>query len=79
MNKMERNNWLFTPKVPKSNKDAKHNKLMKKELLILETTYKYAEKSSAHGIQYIFEDGQLPTERLLWGIIVVFGLSFRYL
>ena len=76
---MARNNWLFTPKIPKTNKDAKLNKLMKKELLILETTYKYAEKSSAHGIQYIFEDGQLPTERLLWGIIVVFGLSFRYL
>ena len=77
MNKSKNNKWLFTPKVPSCNKDQNYDNLMKEERLVIETTNRYAEKSSAHGIQYIFEDGQLPAERLLWGIIVVIGLSFR--
>ena len=75
MNKAKTNNWLFTPKIPLASTDEM--KLLREETLLLETTHKYAEKSSAHGIQYIFEAGQLPTERLLWGIIVVIGISFR--
>ena len=77
MNETKTDNWLFTPKVTSCEKDQKYNKLMREEQLVLETTYRYAEKSSAHGIQYIFEEGQWPTERLLWGIIVIIGLSFR--
>ena len=75
MEKAKTNNWLFTPKIPHASTDEM--KLLREETLLLETTHKYAEKSSAHGIQYIFEAGQLPTERLLWGIIVVIGISFR--
>ena len=75
MKKPKTNNWLFTPKIPLGSTDEM--KLLREETLLLETTHKYAEKSSAHGIQYIFEAGQLPTERLLWGIIVVIGISFR--
>ena len=75
MTKVKTNNWLFTPKIPHASTDEM--KLLREETLLLETTHKYAEKSSAHGIQYIFEAGQLPTERLLWGIIVVIGISFR--
>ena len=75
MKNSKANNWLFTPKIPPASTDEM--KLLREETLLLETTHKYAEKSSAHGIQYIFEAGQLPTERLLWGIIVVIGISFR--
>ena len=75
MKKAKTNNWLFSPKIPLPSTDEM--KLLREETLLLETTHKYAEKSSAHGIQYIFEAGQLPTERLLWGIIVVIGISFR--
>ena len=75
MTKAKTNNWLLTPKIPLASTDEM--KLLREETLLLETTHKYAEKSSAHGIQYIFEAGQLPTERLLWGIIVVIGISFR--
>ena len=67
------------PEVPKRNKteDNPPRKLMKKETLILDITCQYAEKSTAHGISYIFEQDRLPGERLLWTFIVIAGLSFR--
>ena len=67
------------PEIPKPNKaeDNAPIKLMKKETLILDTTCQYAEKSTAHGIAYIFEQDRLPGERLLWTFIVIAGLSFR--
>ena len=72
------NNWLAVPKIDKMKNADGYVKPMKKEIVLLNTTSQYAEKSTAHGISYIFEDGRLPAERLLWTIIVIAGLSFRY-
>ena len=67
------------PEIPTRNEteDNAPIKLMKKETLILDTTCQYAEKSTAHGISYIFERDRLPGERLLWTFIMIAGLSFR--
>ena len=72
------NNWLAVPKVDKMKEEGGYVKPMKKEIVLLNTSSQYAEKSTAHGISYIFEDGRLPAERFLWTIIVIAGLSFRY-
>ena len=72
------NNWLVVPKIDKMKDKDGYVKPMKKEIVLLNTTSQYAEKSTAHGISYIFEDGRLPAERFLWTIIVIAGLSFRY-
>ena len=72
------NNWLAVPKIDKMKNADGYVKPMKKETILLNTTSQYAEKSTAHGISYIFEDGRLPAERFLWTIIVIAGLSFRY-
>ena len=72
------NNWLAVPKVDQMKEEGGYVKPMKKEIVLLNTTSQYAEKSTAHGISYIFEDGRLPAERFLWTIIVIAGLSFRY-
>ena len=72
------NNWLAVPKIDKMKNEDGNVKPMKKEIVLLNTTSQYAEKSTAHGISYIFEDGRLPAERFLWTIIVISGLSFRY-
>ena len=72
------NNWLAVPKIDKMKNADGYVKPMKNETVLLNTTSQYAEKSTAHGISYIFEDGRLPAERFLWTIIVIAGLSFRY-
>ena len=72
------NNWLAVPKIDEMKEEDGYVKPMKKEIVLLSTTSQYAEKSTAHGISYIFEDGRLPAERFLWTIIVIAGLSFRY-
>ena len=71
------NNWLAVPKIDKMKNADGYVKPMKTETVLLNTTSQYAEKSTAHGISYIFEDGRLPAERFLWTIIVIAGLSFR--
>ena len=73
------NNWLSIPKQDKIESDGKECKttIGKKEALVIDTTCQYAEKSTAHGISYIFEKDRLPAERFLWACIVIIGFSFR--
>ena len=71
------NNWLSIPKPSYAEADES-TKHMKKEIVVSNTIRQYAEISTAHGINYIFEEGRLPIERLLWSILVIIGFSFRY-
>ena len=40
------------------------------------TLHEYASASTAHGIAYVFEDGRLFFERVLWVIVVIAALTF---
>ena len=78
MLKILENNWLIIPRPRKLEKEDDCAKITNKEALVLNTTCQFAEKSTAHGISYIFEDGRMAAERILWALIVIVGLSFRY-
>ena len=50
----------------------------KGKLALLQTTEDFAERTSIHGISYVFDRGLLIVDRLLWAVLVVgfLGLAF---
>ena len=48
----------------------------KRMMALLQTTEAFAERTSIHGISYVFERGLKIVDRLLWGLVV---LSFLML
>ena len=50
----------------------------KGKLALLQTTEDFAERTSIHGISYVFDKGLNVVDRLLWAVLVIgfLGLAF---
>ena len=48
------------------------------ELALLQTMKDFAERTSIHGISYVFDRGLRIVDRLLWAVVVIgfLGLAF---
>ena len=53
-------------------------KKKKGKLALLQTTEDFAERTSIHGISYVFDRGLKILDRLLWAVLVIgfLGLTF---
>ena len=50
----------------------------KGKIALLQTTEDFAERTSIHGISYVFDRGLKIVDRLLWAVVVIcfLGLAF---
>ena len=57
---------------------AEMTKKKKGKLVLLQTTEDFAERTSIHGISYVFDRGLKIVDRLLWAVLVIcfLGLAF---
>ena len=53
-------------------------KKKKGKIALLQTTEDFAERTSIHGISYVFDRGLRVVDRLLWAVLVIgfLGLAF---
>ena len=53
-------------------------KKKKGKIALLQTTEDFAERTSIHGISYVFDRGLRIVDRLLWAVLVIcfLGLAF---
>ena len=50
----------------------------KGKIAFLQTTEDFAERTSIHGISYVFDRGLWVADRLLWGLLVLSFLSLAF-
>ena len=50
----------------------------KRKIAFLQTTEDFAERTSIHGISYVFDRGLRIADRLLWGLLVLSFLSLAF-
>ena len=57
---------------------AEMTKKKKGKIALLQTTEDFAERTSIHGISYVFDRGLKIVDRLLWAVLVIcfLGLAF---
>ena len=48
------------------------------DIALLQTTEDFAERTSIHGISYVFDRGLKIADRLLWGLVVLSFISLAF-
>ena len=50
----------------------------KRKIALLQTMEDFAERTSIHGISYVFDRSLKTADRLLWGLVVLSFLSLAF-
>ena len=50
----------------------------KRKIALLRNTEEFAERTSIHGISYVFDRGLKIADRVLWGLLVLSFLSLAF-